>query len=172
MAISDNYFGEDLKNNIYDTLNELNIPFQKIDNEAITSMEECEDVENALGVEIRKSIFLCNRTKSEFYLLVMPSKKRFNTKMFSEKVVCSRTSFASTEHLKSVLGLTPGSITIMGLVNDRSHTVQLVIDSEIVNEEWFGCNAGLNTSHIKLKTRDLLDIFLKHTGHKPIVVKL
>lgn len=172
MSNSDFYFGEDLQENVYETLNKLNIPFEKIDNEAITSMEECEDVENELGVEIRKSIFLCNRKKTEFYLVVMPSKKKFNTKTFSENVGCSRTSFTSSENLKSLLGLTPGSITIMGLLNDRSRTVQLVIDSEVINEEWFGCNAGLNTSHIKLNTKDLLDVFLKYTGHNPIVVKL
>lgn len=172
MMLSDRYYGEELKNYIPNLLNELDIPFEKIDNEAITTMEECEDVENVLGVEIRKSIFLCDKTKSEFYLVVMPSKKRFDTKSFSEKVGCSRTSFASPDFLESKLGLTPGSTSIMGLFNDKTHSVRLVIDREVVNDEWFGCNAGLNTRHIKLKTKDLIDGFLKYTGHKPVIVML
>lgn len=157
---------------VFKLLSELDIPYERVENEEAATMEECVEIDKALGVEIRKSVFLCNRQKTDFYLLVMPAKKQFITKDFSERMGCSRVSFASGDKMEEMLGVKPGSASIMALINDKVCKVQLVLDSEVAKAEWFGCNTGMNTSHIKIKTGDLLKLFIPYTKHTTKIISL
>ena len=156
----------------YKILDQLNIPYERVDHEAAASMEECVEIDKYLGVEIRKNIFLCNKKKTSFFLVVLPANKAFDTAAFSKKTGISHVSFAPPEKMEELLGTSPGSATVMGLVNDVDDYVQLVIDKEVADEEWYGCNPGINTSHIKMKTSDLINKFVPHTRHRAKIIQL
>lgn len=162
----------ELENNVYKVFKEIGIPFERVDNDPVESMDECIEISNKLGAEIRKSVFVCDRKKSSFYLVVLPAGKSFNTKVFCEKVCCPRVSFASAECMEEYLGVLPGSATIMGLLNDVQSKVNIIIDKEVASSEWFACNPGANTSHIKFRTQHLLDKFIPYTKHRAKIVEL
>ena len=157
---------------VYDFLDGLGIEYFRVDHESAGTMQECERVERVLDNLICKNLFLTNRQKTRFYLLVMPSSKHFVTKDFSPKVNSSRLSFGEPELLEKYLDLTPGSVSIMGLINDKENVVQLVIDKELLTHEHFSCHPCINTSSIKLKTKDLIEKYIPATSHTPIFVEL
>lgn len=162
----------DLEQRTFETLKKLGIEFERVENDPVSSMEECIEISNKLGAEIRKTIFLTNSKKNVFFLVVMPAEKSFKTKNFCERIGCSRVSFASEQYMKDILGVLPGSASVMSLLNDVGSTVKVVFDKEIVNCEWFACNPGANTSHIKIKTKDLINLFIPFTKHKATVIDL
>lgn len=165
-------FTSDLEKVIYEKLNELNINFSRVDNDVVEAMEECIQISDKLGAEIRKTIIVCNRQKTNFYLVVLPADKRFDSKLFSTKLDCSRVSFAASEDMQEILGVVPGSATVMSVVNDKDNKVQVVIDKEVAENDYFACNTGENTRHIKIKTSDLIDNFLPNVDHIPTIVEL
>jgi len=99
----------------------------------------------------------------------MPANKSFDTKKFSEKIGCSRVSFASAEYMEKYLGVLPGTATVMSILNDIDMKVQVVIDKEVAENQWFACNTGSNSTHIKINTNQLIDSFLPYSGHKVII---
>ena len=157
---------------VYDLLDELGIPYVRTDHEAVMTIEACREVDEALHIEICKNLFLCNRQKTNYYLLVMPGGKNLQTKELSHQIPSSRLSFASGEDMEKYLNVTPGSATIMGLIFDPENKVQLLIDEEVLGEEYFACHPCVNTSSIRLKTEDVLGKFLKAVHHDYIPVKL
>ncbi|MCD8055006.1 MAG: prolyl-tRNA synthetase associated domain-containing protein [Lachnospiraceae bacterium] len=162
----------DLETRTYRKLEELHIPFQRVDNDSVEAMEDCVAISEKLGAEIRKTIVVCNRKKTSVFLVILPADKPFQTKIFSEKVGCSRMSFASAETMRDLLGTEPGSASVMDLLNDPDEDVQVVIDTAVAKEEWFACNPGVNTSHIRFKTDDLLHTFLPKISHRPVLADL
>ena len=162
----------ELENRVYKELQKLQIPFERVDNDSVETMEECTEISEKLGAEIRKTIVLCNRKKTMFFLVVLPAEKHFDTKTFCEKVGCPRVSFASPESMEAKLGVLPGSATIMSVLNDPERSVQVIIDKEVADAEWFACNPGANTTHIRLATEKLLKVFLPHVFHKPMIAAL
>lgn len=165
-------YTSDLEKRVYEKLNELSINFDRVDNDTVEAMEECVEISNKLGAEIRKTIIVCNEKKTQFYLIVLPADKRFDSKVFRDKMGCSRVSFAKAEDMKEKLGVVPGSATVMSVINDKDGIVQVVIDKEVVDEEYFACNTGENTRHIRIKTSDLLNNFLVNVKHKPKIIEL
>lgn len=161
-----------LEQEVYKVFTKLGIPFERVDNDPASSMEECEAIGEVFGVPVRKDVFLCNRSKTSFYLLIMPDNKDFETSAFSKKLGVSRMSFASPELMLKHLGTTPGSASAVALLNDEDDYVQLVIDKEVADAEWFVCNTGINTTHLKFKTQDLLKKFLPYTHHRPVIMEL
>lgn len=157
---------------VYKLLDKLKIPFERVDNDVVEAMEECKEIDKALGTEIRKSIFLCNKKKTSFFLIVLPAEKSLDTAALEKKIGVSHLSFASGELMERHLGCLPGSASVMGLVNDEDDYVQLIVDKEVADEEWFGCNPGVNTAHLKMKTADLLNKFLPQIHHKATVLAL
>jgi len=153
-------------------LKKLNIDYELVDNDVVETMAECEEVDKALGVEIRKSIFLCNKKKTSFFLVVLPAKKSLDTSLLCQKIGIPNLSFASEQYMEEYLGAKPGSACVMGLVNDLDDYVQLIMDKEVADAEWFGCNTGINTSHLKMKTSDLLTKFLPKIRHKAKIIEL
>ena len=158
----------------YRLLNDLDIDFVRTDHpdEPATSMEVCEKVDAILGVKICKNLFLCNRQKTNFYLLVMPGDKPFKTKELSGQLGISRLSFGEPQYMEEFLDLQPGSVSVLGLMNDHDRRVRLLIDEDVLHEEQFGCHPCMNTSSIRFATKDLIDKILPSIGVDYTTVKL
>lgn len=156
----------------YDLLGRLGISYFRVDHDHADTIEACEAVEQVLGEKICKNLFLCNRQKTNFYLLCMPPHKAFHTKDLSHQIGSARLSFAPEEQLWDLLHCTPGSATILGLMNDDENRVQLLIDKETYEAEYFSCHPCLCTSTIKLKTSDVKNVLLPKVHHEPLVVEL
>lgn len=157
---------------VYQLLEQLEIPYERVDHEEAMTMEACEEIDRSLGVTMCKNLFLCNRQKTQFYLLLMPGEKKFLTKDFSKQLGVSRLSFAEGEFMEKYLDTTPGSVSILGLMNDKEHHVHLSIDQELLQEEYLGCHPCINTSSLKIRTKDVFDTFLKYIGHEATIVTL
>ena len=157
---------------VYDLLDRLGISFSRVDHEAAMTMEACQEADAVLGVTICKNLFLCNRKKTKFYLLLMPDDKPFKTKELSGQHGISRLSFAGEEYMEQFLDITPGAVSVMGLMNDTEHNVQLLIDADLMDSEYIGCHPCVNTSSLKIKTADILEKFLPEVAHEPLVVEL
>lgn len=157
---------------VYDLLDRLQISYRRVDHEPLMTIEACQAVDQLLGVEICKNLFLCNRQQTQFYLLLMPGKKTFKTKYLSQQIGSARLSFGDAEHMEKYLNITPGSVSVMGLMNDRENQVQLLIDKELLEEEWFGCHPCINTSCLVMKTRDVLEKILPAIHHEYRAVEL
>ncbi|WP_343209870.1 prolyl-tRNA synthetase associated domain-containing protein [Anaerolentibacter hominis] len=156
----------------YKLLEELEIDFIRVDHGAAGTIEDCLEVEKLLGTDICKNLFLCNRQETKFYLLMMPGEKPFKTKELSGQIGSSRLSFAKAEYMEQFLHITPGSVSVMGLMNDKENKVQLLIDQDILRQEYIGCHPCVNTSSMKLKTKDIVEKFLPAVHHSPILVEL
>lgn len=161
-----------LEMKVYDKIRETGIPFERVDNDSISTMEECAEVGEVLGTEICKSILACTRNKSDYYLIIMPGDKRFVTKLVSHAIGSSRLSFASPEDMEELLGTTPGNASPLSVVNDKDGRVKLVMDSELAGGELIACNTGANTTHIRFRTADLLDKYLPACGHEALVIDI
>ena len=162
----------ELEMKVYQELERLGIKYERVDNDVVEAMEECVEISEKLGAEIRKTIVVCNRQKTDFYLVILPADKRFDSKLFAAMMRTARVSFASPEDMQSVIGLTPGEASVMGVLNDPEGKVQVVIDKAVADAEWFACNPGANTSHLRFKTKQLINNFLPAEGHKPEIIML
>ena len=156
----------------YDFLDSLSIPYQRTDHERADNMEACNEIDAVLGVIICKNLFLCNRQKTKFYLLMMPGDKKFKTKELSSQINSARLSFADEEAMLKYLDIEPGAVSIMGLMNDKDHTVQLLIDEDVLKDEYLGCHPCVCTSSLKLRTADVTEKFLPAVGHEYMTVHL
>lgn len=157
---------------VYDLLDKLEMEYYRTDHEPATTMEVCNDIDKILGTLICKNLFLCNRQKTQFYMLMMPGDKVFKTKDLSKQINSARLSFADEEYMQEFLDITPGSVSIMGLMNDKDNRVQLLIDREVLAEESLGCHPCINTSSLKLKTKEVMEKFLPAVHHEAITVEL
>ena len=157
---------------VYDFLDALAIPYQRIDHEAANTMEVCAEIDKTLLATICKNLLLCNRQCTDFYLLMMPGDKPFKTKDLSAQIGSSRLSFAAPEYMEQYLDITPGSLSIMGLMNDKENRVRLLIDEDVLKGEYIGCHPCINTSSLRLKTADLTDKVIPALGHAPRIVTL
>ncbi len=157
---------------VYELLEKLKISYLRVDHEAAATVDDCHGVDEALGIHICKNLFLCHRQKTDFYLLMMPGLKKFKTKELSAQLGVSRLSFAEAEYMEEFLDITPGSVSVMGLMNDKEHRVRLLIDSELLQDEFVGCHPCVNTSSLKLRMKDVLEKFLPYVGHGYTVVEL
>lgn len=162
----------DKETRTYDLLDELNIPFWRVDHEPAMTIDACADIEKVLGTSICKNLFLCNTQKTNFYLLVMPGDKKFQTKIVSKQLGVARLSFATEDFLLEFMDITPGSVSIMGLMNDKENRVRLLIDKDLLDNEFFACHPCINTSSMKMYTKDILEKFLPAVGHEATVVEL
>ncbi|MDY5986744.1 prolyl-tRNA synthetase associated domain-containing protein [Sporofaciens sp. SGI.106] len=157
---------------VYDVLDSLGISYYRTDHEAVGTIADCLEVDKILGINICKNLFLCNRQKTAFYLLLMPGEKTLQTKELSKQIPTSRLSFASGEDMEKYLNVTPGSATIMGLIFDPENKVQLLVDEDVLQQEEFGCHPCVNTSSLKMKTEDVFGKYLEAVHHDYITVKL
>ena len=156
----------------YDFLDSLGVSYERIEHEPAMTMEACEEIDRILGATICKNLLLCNRQQTDFYLLMMPGDKPFRTKELSAQIGSARLSFASPEKMLEYLDILPGSVSVMGLMNDRENNVQLLIDEEVLKGEYVGCHPCVNTSSLRLKTKDVIEKILPNTHHEYRVVHL
>jgi len=156
----------------YDLLDRLGVEYQRIDHEAAMTMEACAAIDEALNAVICKNLLLCNRQCTVFYLLMMPGDKSFKTSILSKEIGSSRLSFAAPEYMEKFLDITPGSLSVLGLMNDKENQVQLLIDEDVLKGAYFGCHPCINTSSLRIATRDLLETILPALNHQPRIVTL
>ena len=158
---------------VYDLLDRLQIAYQRVDHEAAFTMEACAAIDRALApAVICKNLLLCNAQKTAFYLLMIREDKKFKTKELSAQIHSARLSFAPAEYMQEFLNITPGSVSVMGLMNDHAHRVQLLIDNDVLHSEWVGCHPCINTSSLRLRVCDLTERFLPAVQHNYIPVTL
>jgi len=156
----------------YDLLDSLGITYQRIDHEAAMTMEACAAIDEALQATICKNLLLCNRQCTAFYLLMIPGDKVFKTKDLSAQIGSSRLSFASPEYMEQYLDITPGSVSILGLMNDKENHVHLLIDEDVLKGEYIGCHPCINTSSLRIPTEDVLHKIIPAMHHEPRMVRL
>lgn len=157
---------------VYDLLDEKKIFYERVDHEEAATMEVCAEIDATLGSLICKNLFLCNRQKTQFYLLMMPGHKVFKTKDLSSQIQSARLSFADADAMLAYLDIMPGSVSVFGLMNDQAKRVQLLIDKEILEYDTVGCHPCVNTTSLKIKTKDLVETFLPAVSHTPLFVEL
>ncbi len=157
---------------VYEFLDDLEIEYERVDHAKADTMRDCAEVDKALGVSMCKNLFLCNRQKTMFYLLMLPADKPFKTKDLSAQIGSSRLSFADAEQMERYLGISPGAVSVMGLMNDKENMVQLIVDREVFECEYIACHPCVNTSSLKIKTKDVLGKFLENVGHNFITAEL
>lgn len=156
----------------YDLLDGLGVAYTRVDHDFADTIEACEAVEAVLGEKICKNLFLCNRQKTQFYLLMMEGEKVFKTKDLSKQLGVARLSFADAADMERYLDITPGSVSVLGLMNDAENHVQLVIDKPIAESRMIGCHPCINSSTLAIATRDVLEKILPAVHHEAIVVDL
>lgn len=158
---------------VYDLLDSLQITYDRVDHEAVFTMEACQAIDRILQpAAICKNLFLCNAQKTRFYLLMILADKKFKTKDVSRQIDSPRLSFAPEDFMVKYLGITPGSVSVMGLMNDHDNQVTLLVDEDVIRAEYFGCHPCVNTSSLRIKSEDLLHRFLPAVRHGYTVVHL
>lgn len=157
---------------VYDLLDSLGIEYERIDHEPAMTIEACEEIDRVLEAVICKNLFLCNRQETDFYLLLIPGNKKFKTKDISAQIGFSRLSFGKPEYMEQFLDITPGSVSILGLMNDKENRVQLLIDEEVLQEEYIGCHPCINTSSLRIRTEDMVKKIIPELKHSPKLVRL
>lgn len=156
----------------YDLLDRLGISYGRVDHAPALTMEDCLEIDRVLGVAMCKNLFLCNRQKTDFYLLMMPGDKPFRTKELSAQLGTARLSFADEAHMAQLLDILPGAVSVMGVANDKDCAVRLIIDEDVLRAPYIGCHPCVNTSSLRIATADILERFLPETKHSYRVVKL
>ena len=157
---------------VYDFLDSLNIDYERVDHEVAMTMEACAAIDEVLEATICKNLMLCNRQCTQFYILLLPGDKVFKTSVLSKQIGSSRLSFAGGEYMEQFLDITPGSLSVLGLMNDKDNRVQLLIDQDVLKGEYIGCHPCINTASLKLKTADLVEKIIPAMGHEPTYVDL
>ena len=156
----------------YDFLDALGIEYDRVDHESAMTMEVCAEIDKVLDAPTCKNLFLCNRQETCFYLLLIDANKIFKTKFLSSQLGVARLSFANEKYMEEFLDITPGSVSMLGLMNDRDKVVQLVIDNDLLKNEYIGMHPCINTSSVKISTKDILEKIIPALNHKPVFVDL
>lgn len=165
-------FESSLQKKVYETLEKLEISFERVVTEEVISMEDCLEINKKLNMKMIKTLFLCNSQKNKFYLFVTTAEEAFKSKDFSKALNISRVSFAPQELMENILGVKVGAATIFGVLNDNENLVQIVLDQDVLSEEWYGCSDGVTTGYMKVKTEQVVNKFLPYAKHIPIVIQL
>jgi Ala-tRNA(Pro) deacylase len=157
---------------VYEFLDTLGVEYRRVDHAPAMTMDDCREIETVLGCLMCKNLFLANRQKTSFYLLLMPGDKRFSSKDLSAQLDVARLSFGEPEVMDALLDITPGSASILGLMNDKERQVQLLIDEDVLQGEYIGCHPCVNTSSLRLRVQDLTERIIPALGHPPKLVRL
>ena len=157
---------------VYDLLERLDVPFERVDHDAVGTIEGCAEIEKLLDIEICKNLFLRNSKGDQYYLLMLPGGKHLVTKDLAKKIGSTRLSFGTPEKMEEYLDINPGSVSVLGLMNDHGNNIQFLVDNDIKKWEYFGCHPCINTSSLKIKTADLFSKILPAVGHEPVFVDI
>ncbi|MGI6218038.1 MAG: prolyl-tRNA synthetase associated domain-containing protein [Coriobacteriales bacterium] len=165
-------FQTPLQEKAYQALADLGIPFERVDTDEAITMEDCTLIDEKLDMKMVKTLFLCNRQQTDFYLFVTTGEKQFHSKEFSKALGISRVSFAPAELMESMLGTKIGAATMFSSLLDTARDVHFVFDQDVCSEEWYGCSDGTTTGYMKLKTHDVLEKLLPHANHTPVIIEM
>lgn len=156
---------------IYEVLAELGIDYTRYDHEPVHTCEAAlAAVPDPSSVQT-KNLFLRDKPGRRHFLLVTTCEKAVDIKKFAEAIGAGHLSFGSAERMQKHLGLTPGSVTVLGLINDPSHNVELYVDADVWSRDRWNCHPLINTATLVIAKPDI-EKFLAHTGHTPHIVKL
>ncbi len=165
-------FKTELQEKVYKILEELQIPYERVDTDEVITMEDCVAVNERLDMQMVKTLFLCNRQQTEFYLFITCGDKPFRSKDFSNALGVSRVSFAPAELMETMLGTKIGAATVFSSLLDRENKVRIVFDKDVLSEEYYGCSDGTTTGYMKIRTEDIVRKFLNDANHKPTVIEV
>lgn len=157
---------------VYDFLDALGIVYGRLDHEPAMTMAVCAEIDVALQATICKNLFLCNRQETDFYLLMIPDNKKFKTKDLSAQLGVARLSFGKESYMERFLDVTPGSVSVMGLMNDKENRVRLLIDEDVLKSEYVGFHPCINTSSLRVSVKDFAEILVPALEHEPTIVRL
>lgn len=165
-------FKNTLQEKAYETLAKLQIPYERVDTDEAITMEDCIAIDEKLDMKMVKTLFLCNRQQTEFYLFITCGDKPFRSKEFSAALHVARVSFAPAELMESMLGTKNGAATVFSSLLDTAAGVRIVIDKDVLAEEYYGCSDGTTTGYMKVKTEDITHKLLKYVGISPDVIEV
>lgn len=165
-------FKSELQEKIYSVLDELLIKFERVDTDEVITMEDCEEINRKLDMKMVKTLFLCNRQQTKFYLFVTKGDKPFSSKNFSGTLGIARVSFAPPAAMEKMLGTKVGAATVLSGIYDKNNEVSIVFDKEVLSEKYYGCSDGVNTGYLKIITEDVVNKFLPHIKHEPIIIEV
>ena len=165
-------FQTELQKAVYDTLDKLKIQFERVDTDEAITMVDCAAINEKLNMNMVKTLFLCNRQQTEFYLFITAGNKKFKSKDFSEALGISRVSFAPAEKMETMLGTKIGSATVFSSILDNENKINIVFDKEVISEKWYGCSDGTTTGYMKLLTEDIYQTFIPITKHNAVVIEV
>lgn len=165
-------FKTDLQEKTYHALNILHIPFERVDTDEAITMDDCFQINEKLNVKMVKTLFLCNRRQTAFYLFITVGDKPFKSKEFSNALGLSRVSFAPADLMEKMLGTKIGAATVFSAMLDTDHALEIVFDKDVVREEWYGCSDGTTTGYMKIETKQIIHRFLPLTKHMPAIVEV
>ena len=155
----------EMENRVYDFLDSLNIDYETLKHPAAFTIEECHKIRDIVNVPVFKNLFLTNKQQTQFYLLLMPGEKVFKTKYLSAQIGAARLSFADENHMMKYLGVTPGSVTPMGLINDTNKEIRFLIDEDVKNYPAFACHPCINSASVVMTLKDLTETVIPASGH-------
>lgn len=165
-------YNSQLQQKVYEVLAALQIPFERVDTGEAITMEDCIQIDKKLDMKTVKTLFLCNRQQTDFYLFITIADKPFKTKDFSSALGIARVSFATEELLLQKLGVKIGAATVFGVLADTANEVRVVFDKAVLSEEWYGCSDGTTTGYMKLKTANVIEDVLNYARHKPTIIEI
>lgn len=165
-------FDTPLQKETYRVLQNLNIPFERVDTEVAITMEDCVQIDKKLDMKMVKTLFLCNRQQTAFYLFITAGDKPFKSKDFSNALGVSRVSFAPADLMEKMLGTKIGAATVFSAIIDNNNAVQIVFDKDVVAEEWYGCSDGTTTGYMKISTAQIIHEFLSFMEHTPTIIEV
>lgn len=165
-------FKTPLQRETYKYLEKLNISYERVDTDEAITMEDCALINQKLDMKMVKTLFLCNRQKTVFFLFITTGDKPFKAKEFGSAVKCSRVSFAPEELMDEMLGTKIGAATVFSTITDLDRDLQIIIDKEVADEEYYGCSDGTTTCYMKIKTDDIINKFLPDVKHKAKVIDI
>ena len=165
-------FKTELQRKVYDALEELDIPFERVDNDPAITMEDCIAINERLDMNTVKTLFLCNRQQTNFYLFITGGNKPFVTKDFSRALGISRVSFAPEELLLKMFGTKIGATTVLSSIMDIENNVKIIFDKEVLEDEWYGCTDSTTTGYMKLRAKDILEKYLPFAKHEITVIEV
>lgn len=161
-----------LQKETYNVLQSLNIQFQRVYTDEAITMEDCAKINEKLVMKMVKTLFLCNRQQTSFYLFITAGNKAFKAKDFSNALGVSRVSFAPSDLMEKMLGTKIGAATVFGVMIDNNNDIQVVFDKDIAIEEWYGCSDGTTTGYMKIKTEEIMNKFLPFVNHAASIIEV
>lgn len=165
-------FKNELQKEVYKALEELSIPYERVETDEAITMEDCIEIDNKLNMKMVKTLFLCNRQETNFYLFITTGEKKFDSKKFSQELDIARVSFAKEEKMTEMLGTKIGAATVFSSLIDKDIKVQIIIDKDVLKEEYYGCSDGTTTGYMKIKTNDIINKLLPYSKHKEIIIEM